>query len=213
MSGDMKELDRYLERLSRSLTAGPEELRDLIDEARDHLLQATADHERQGADPEAAARQAVEQFGEVSQLAQDWEPVLAMLDARRFARRLLLGLLFVASTGFAGIVVVPGHDPTNNPGHIAVAALLTVTLLTVVLSRQQEIWLRERWRPWLLAAGRSGRWGFVASMVTCVVVFAGSAAFDVGVPPAPWMAAAAGAGAGLGIWIARGRLSSAWPTS
>jgi hypothetical protein len=207
MSGAARSLDRYLERLARSLDADPDARQDLLDEARDHLLQAAADHERQGAEPEAAGRLAVEEFGEVGEVARDWEPVLAMAGARRLARRLLAGLLLVACTGLTGVVVVPGHDPTSNPGHVAVVGLLAVTLLTVILGRQQGIWLRARWRPWLLAACRSCGWAFVALMATCLVVFAGDTAFDVGAAPAPWMAAAGVAGAGLGTWIARGRLS------
>jgi len=213
MSGAAGDLDRYLERLARSLNASPDQRRDLLDEARDHLLQAAADHERQGAEPEAAGRLAVEEFGEVGELAQDWEPVLAMLGTRRLARRLLPGLVLVACAGIAGVVVVPGHDPTSNPGHIAVAGLLAVTFLTVILGRQQGIWLHARLRPWLLAACRSCGWAFVALMATCLVVFAGGAAFDVGAAPAPWMAAAGIAGASLGTWIARGRLPLGGPAS
>jgi hypothetical protein len=207
VSGAARNVDRYLERLAGTLAAGPDERRDLLDEARDHLLQAAADHERRGAGPEAAARLAVEEFGEVGQLAQDWEPVLAMLDARRLAVRLIPGLLLVACAGGAGVVLVPGHDPTSNPGHVAVVGLLAVTILTVILGRQQGIWLQAGWRPWLLAASRSCGWAFAASMAACLVVFAGGAAFERGAAPAPWMVAGAVAGAGLGSWIALGRPS------
>jgi hypothetical protein len=79
------------------------------------------------------------------------------------------------------------------------------TFLTVILGRRPGIWLRARWRPWLLAACRWCGLAFVVLMAACLVVFAGDAAFDVGAAPAPWMAAAAIAGARLGTRIARGR--------
>ncbi|HEY3110321.1 MAG TPA: ClpX C4-type zinc finger protein [Chloroflexota bacterium] len=67
-------IDDYLARLERRLRlAGPEKAR-VLDELRDHLLEATTAETAGGASEEEAARRAIERFGEVDAVARAFAP-------------------------------------------------------------------------------------------------------------------------------------------
>jgi hypothetical protein len=86
-------VDEYLAALSKSL-AGPRRRKaDLLAEARDHLTDATEAFEADGLDREQAEREAVADFGELSEVAPGYRAELAVSQSRRTAMLLFLVLI------------------------------------------------------------------------------------------------------------------------
>jgi hypothetical protein len=86
-------VDEYLAALSKSL-AGPRRRKaDLLAEARDHLTDATEAFEADGLDRERAEREAVADFGDVSEVAPAYRAELAVSQSRRTAMLLFLVLI------------------------------------------------------------------------------------------------------------------------
>ena len=86
-------VDEYLAALSKSL-AGPRRRKaDLLAEARDHLTDATEAFEADGLDREQAEREAVADFGELSEVAPGYRAELAISQSRRTAVLLFLALI------------------------------------------------------------------------------------------------------------------------
>lgn len=86
-------VDEYLAALSKSL-AGPRRRKaDLLAEARDHLTDATEAFEADGLDREQAEREAVADFGELSEVVPGYRAELAVSQSRRTAMLLFLVLI------------------------------------------------------------------------------------------------------------------------
>jgi hypothetical protein len=83
----------YLAELDAAL-AGPRRVRrDLLQEARDHLTDATDAYRRAGYDAVEAERQAVTDFGTVDEIAPAFQTTLAVAASRRTTWLLLAGLM------------------------------------------------------------------------------------------------------------------------
>jgi hypothetical protein len=118
-------VDGYVAALSRALR-GPRRLRaDLVTEARDSLEDATEAHEADGLDRVAAEREAVQEFGEVAEIAAAYRDELAIAQARRTA------VLLSAVTLIQPLVWAEGVWPWNS-GTVAtqspVASVLNVAI-------------------------------------------------------------------------------------
>jgi len=86
-------VDTYLAALSRSL-AGPRRRKaDLLAEARDHLADATEALEAEGLERYDAEREAVSDFGELSDVVPGYRAELAISQSRRTAMMLFLALM------------------------------------------------------------------------------------------------------------------------
>jgi hypothetical protein len=86
-------VDEYLAALSKSLTGPRRRKADLLAEARDHLTDATEAFEADGLDREQAEREAVADFGELSEVAPGYRAELAISQSRRTAVLLFLALI------------------------------------------------------------------------------------------------------------------------
>jgi hypothetical protein len=85
-------VDAYVTRLGRALR-GPHRARaDLLAEVRDSLVDATEAYERAGYDPGSAARRAVQDFGEVHEIAEGYQVELGVIQARRTAVGILIAV-------------------------------------------------------------------------------------------------------------------------
>jgi hypothetical protein len=82
----------YLARLDAALVGPGRTRRSLVQEAADHLDDATAALVRAGYDEEAASRRAVDDFGTVPEVAASFQTTLAVAASRRTAWLLLLVL-------------------------------------------------------------------------------------------------------------------------
>jgi hypothetical protein len=101
-------IDAYVAALAAALR-GPRRLRDdLVTEARDGLVDATEAYEADGLDRTQAERRAVEDFGELREIAAAYRPELALAQARRSA----VGLTFVIL--LQPIVWAEGRWPWND---------------------------------------------------------------------------------------------------
>ncbi|WP_460714270.1 permease prefix domain 1-containing protein [Nocardioides dilutus] len=84
----------YLARLDAALVGPGRTRRSLVQEAADHLDDATEALVRAGHDEDAAARRAVEDFGTVAEVAASFQTTLAVAASRRTAWLLLVVLGF-----------------------------------------------------------------------------------------------------------------------
>lgn len=108
-------IDAYIAELRHALR-GPRRVKaDLLTEARDSLVDAADAYRSRGLDRDAAERQAVAEFGEVRQIAPDYQATLGLAQARRTAL-----LVFCTRTPeFLGSEYVwrsAAHDWTWRPG-------------------------------------------------------------------------------------------------
>lgn len=114
-------IDAYITGLETAL-GGPRRLReDLVAEARDGLVDATEAYQSGGLDRGTAERRAIEDFGELDEIADAYRPELALAQSRRSAIGLTLVIMIQP------IVWAEGRWPWNDgPDDIAspVAQLL-----------------------------------------------------------------------------------------
>lgn len=86
-------VDAYATALAATLR-GPRRLRvDLVTEARDGLVDATEAYEAGGLDRASAERRAIEDFGELDEIAAAYRPELALAQSRRTAIGLALVIM------------------------------------------------------------------------------------------------------------------------
>jgi len=192
---DTPTVEAYLKELAARL---PEHgaSRELLDEARDHLLESTAVYERAGAARAAAEQQAVAEFGAVAQLAADFGAVAAVGEVRRQTRAQLIFLLLLTGMGVGVFVVAPllrGQfvDLVLHPltGKVAAATILGPALVLRGLSQQPQAWEQGEWLRWLVRMRKLANWLFVPGVSVCVALLAVQAGVVVGAPHA-WVAAA-----------------------
>ncbi|GAB3168666.1 permease prefix domain 1-containing protein [Myceligenerans halotolerans] len=143
----MSAITTYLADLDAALV-GPARLRrDLLQEAADHLEDATATYARAGYDERRAAERAVAEFGTVDEVAPGFQTTLAVSSARRTA-----GLLFafvVLQPFVWGSPIVSTGAPT--PGGAVYAFLDRAVEVTGVVMIAVAALL-------LVIAGIGGRW-------------------------------------------------------
>ncbi|MEQ4301264.1 permease prefix domain 1-containing protein [Plantactinospora sp. B6F1] len=115
-------IDGYLADLDRALR-GPRRVKSgLLREARDSLVDATEAYADLGLPPETAARQAIDDFGDVSQIAPGYQAELALAQGRRTAL-LAFGSL-VAQPPIWHLVAWQAAEPDPLPGLAGVLDLL-----------------------------------------------------------------------------------------
>ncbi|GAB3962946.1 permease prefix domain 1-containing protein [Plantactinospora veratri] len=115
-------IDGYLAELDRALR-GPRRVKSgLLREARDSLVDATEAYAELGLPPEAAARRAVHDFGEVSRIAPGYQAELALAQGRRTAL-LAFGIL-VAQPPIWHLVAWQTAEPDPMPGLAGVLDVL-----------------------------------------------------------------------------------------
>jgi uncharacterized protein YfiM (DUF2279 family) len=86
-------VDEYLTGLSRALSGPRRRKADLLAEARDHLVDATEAFESDGLDRESAEREAVADFGDLTEVVPGYRAELAVSQSRRTAMLLFLALM------------------------------------------------------------------------------------------------------------------------
>jgi hypothetical protein len=92
VSGSVSAVETYVAELRRSLR-GPRRVRaDLVAEARDGLFDATEAYQRQGMHPDAAERRAVADFGDVREIARQYQSELGLVQGRRTALHIVIVL-------------------------------------------------------------------------------------------------------------------------
>lgn len=199
---DCAPTDAYLAELAASLPRG-RAARDLLDEIRDHLYEATAARQAAGSSREAAEREAVRELGTVAELAPDFRTAAVVCDARRQANRQLLGVLLLATWGAGAFHLLPTvHGHLTMPGPpwpvalVAVGTLLCPSLVLLGLSRTPRLWWDARWLAWLERARTVAGWlfqlGLPASCAMSAMV-AYSGALSAGSPHL-WLVGGAFAG-------------------
>jgi hypothetical protein len=188
--------DAYLDELAATLPRGRAS-RDLLDEMRDYLCEATAAGESAGVGRDAAEREAVRGLGSVEELAPQFRAAAVVCDARQQALRQLLGILLLV--GWSAIVAhllpaalgrlaLPMRPPTAT--HAAAGALLGPSFLLLGLTCAPWPWHDARWLAWLARSRALASWLFQPSMAACAALLAHpvASAFDT---PHLWLAASA----------------------
>jgi hypothetical protein len=123
----MRRLDRRLH--------GPRRLRaDMVAEVRDGLLDAAEAHRESGLDPDAAARRALEELGDVEALAGELQQEIAARQARRSA--LVVGLAFLPLVLAWDLVwrLTPHSGPPPSDGLAAVYAAIDLVQVAAGLA-------------------------------------------------------------------------------
>lgn len=161
-------IDGYVASLERALS-GPGRLRrDLIAEARGHLIDATEACESAGWDHRSAAERAVQDFGPVKRVADGYQVLLAVAASRRSAVTLLALLLPQAFLWENGLRLAP--SPSSEVGlasflHVAIEwfgfGALADALVMLVIAGVGQRWLAAgpwlaRWTGVSVAAGAIG---------------------------------------------------------
>lgn len=161
-------IDEYVATLERALS-GPERVRrELVAEARGHLLDATEAYGSAGWHHRDAAELAVQDFGPVRRVAEGYQSLLAVAASRRAALTLLALLLPQAFLWDNGLHLAP--SPTTGEAglasflHSAIEWLgfgaLAIALVTLVIAGVGQRWVAAG--PWL------ARWTGV-SVAVCAI--------------------------------------------
>lgn len=196
----------YVDELAATLPRGRAS-RDLLDEIRDYLCEATAAGESAGVGRDAAEREAVRSLGSVAELAPQFRAAAVVCDARQQALRQLLGILLLV--GWSGIVAhllpaaigrlaPPMRPPTAT--HAAAGALLGLSLLLLGLTCTPWPWRDARWLARLARSRALASWLFQLGMAACAALLAHPVApmFDT---PHLWLAASALGGHLVAIFL------------
>ncbi|MFY1673058.1 permease prefix domain 1-containing protein [Plantactinospora sp. WMMB334] len=127
-------IEGYLADLDRALR-GPRRARaSLLREARDSLVDATEAYAETGLGPEAAARQAIDDFGDVARIAPDYQAELALAQGRRTA--LLVFATLIAQPPIWHLVdwIGGGPDPLSGLAGFLDALVSWLGALTIVVT-------------------------------------------------------------------------------
>jgi hypothetical protein len=163
----------YLDELESHLPA-TQSTRDLLQEAREHLLSSAEAALDAGLDPVAAEQRAVGEFGPIHDLVGEFRAVAVATDARRQARWQVAVALLLAASGFSVFRLIPiwRGEPTDlvPPPLVASIAAITVvgpSLVLLRLSHSRWLWVEERWPTWLIRACAAARGLFLFGLPVC----------------------------------------------
>ena len=189
-------VEAYVDELAAALPRG-RAARDLLDEVRDHLGDATAAGEAAGIRREDAEREAVRALGSVAELSPQFRAAAVVCDARHQALRQLLGILLLVVwssvvshllPAMLGLLPQPVRPPPAT--HAAAGALLGPSLLLLGLSRAPWPWRDARWLERLARIRVLASWLFQPGMATCAALLAHPVALASDAPHL-WLAASA----------------------
>jgi len=191
-------LEEYLDELGKRLGRRPEAVRDVVDELRDHLLEATDAHRARGAGAGGAVERALRELGPAAEVAESLRPVTAQRCARSAATRAMLVYLIVFDLGFFAFLLVPVMrsatlDPASMPGLELCEWFgrlgLVSAIAMLVLSRSHRAWSRRGWRP-LIGLILGFGWLLVLSNAVVAPLLLERLALAFGLwLPLPWMLA------------------------
>lgn len=101
----MKEIDEYLKQLYKHLNATDQEIADLKEEMKNHLLESVHELQAEGKSLQESIRIAIERFGEPAQI-NDELPKIIMVSRRRFSKLILVlsGIALVILVGLSLII-------------------------------------------------------------------------------------------------------------
>jgi hypothetical protein len=129
-------IDAYLTALNAALRGPRRAKTDLLAEARDHLVDATENHERNGLNRTAAEQAAIDEFGELDEIVPGFQAELGLAQGHRTA---LAALTLTAAQPLVWNYTFPGapglpqlaDDIVENIGGVAIL----LTLLAVLTYR------------------------------------------------------------------------------
>jgi hypothetical protein len=84
-AAEHREIEAYVAELDRNLRGPYRAKRDMLIEAHDSLVDATASHQKAGLDPLDAERRAVAEFGDIAEIAPGYQAELGLAQCRRTA--------------------------------------------------------------------------------------------------------------------------------
>lgn len=204
----MTPVDRYLVELESSLHGSRREKRDLVCEARDHLVDASQRRFDEGAAAHDAQTAAVREFGSVRDIAPSYQAVLSAGQCRRISFWLILLVIAqpLAWDIFGSLPVHHGsyaHQPTVYTladSYVEVvgstAALLAMTVLVAGRFAFRRAGIRE-WMLRLVLTGSLVSVGLLALISTAMLLSSG----EVGVLNVAYAAAVS--------WLPMGLLCTA----
>ena len=166
-------VESYLAVLSACLPPTPAR-RDLLDEARDHLLEATDAYQIAGANRQSAERRAVQEFGAIEYVAREFRTVILVRDAQRQARWQLAMVGVLALCGFTVFRLIPiwlgqlsDVLPPPLVASVAAVVLLGPSMVLLALSVSSRIWNEVRWTAWLANVRLAVSWLFALGLPIC----------------------------------------------
>jgi hypothetical protein len=169
-------IDAYLAELAARLPATSSS-RDILSEARDHLLEAAAKQEAHGIARQAAEREALERFGNVDELAPAFRTVVEVRDARRQARWQLATTGLLGAFGVSVFRLVPlwrgdlaAFMPPPLAAEVAAVTLLWPSLVLLVLSHTPQAWYESTWSAWRRKARGLATWMFAFGLPVCAAL-------------------------------------------
>lgn len=117
-------VEEYVAALSGALRGPARAKARLVDEIRDGLTETLAAHERAGADPASAAREAVREFGSPDELVPGCQQELTVAQARHTARAVVLTAPFLLLCWYLVRGADPGHEgPVSRTAQLLMAHL------------------------------------------------------------------------------------------
>lgn len=160
--GGMSATSTYLSELDAALVGPARDRRDLVQEAADHLEDATEAYERAGYPRDEAEQRAAADFGTVGEVAPGFQITVALASARRtawilFAALAIQPFLWDGSLDVAGVAHASEPDTVlygvldtlvEVGGFLALLGTVSLLLLTTVAQRRVRIG-----RPVALLAG------------------------------------------------------------
>jgi hypothetical protein len=84
-AGEHRDIEAYVAELDRKLRGSYRTKRDMLTEAHDSLIDATAAYQKAGLDPLDAERRAVAEFGDLAEIASGYQTELGLAQSRRTA--------------------------------------------------------------------------------------------------------------------------------
>jgi hypothetical protein len=132
----MKEIDEYLKVLYKRLNATDQEIEDLKEEMKNHLLESVHELEVEGKSPQESVRIAIERFGDPGQIGREL-PEILMLSRRRFSK-LLLAIGCIALVILAGFLFA-GFDILNKLKELYQAELTKQTIIEELQQSRKTI--------------------------------------------------------------------------
>lgn len=186
----MSPVAAYLDELDNALVGPARVRRDLLQEAADHLEDATAAHEARGLPQGEAATRAVAEFGTVSEVAPGFQTTLAIASARRTAW-LLFGVLAVQPFLWDGgpirfdTVPTPGgpvYTTLDTAVEVAGAVAIALAVLLLIATSVGARWF-DAARP--LAVATAGIAMVAAALMTGIGI--ALTALGVGPEPSGWI--------------------------